>query len=49
LVGFFRDVTERKQHQEELWEREERFKSIAESSPAAIITADSNGKILYWI
>jgi PAS domain S-box-containing protein len=47
LAGFFRDVTERKQHQDELRTSEERFSAIAESSLDAIFIADHDGKILY--
>ncbi len=46
-VATVRDITERKQQEEELREREERFRSISESSPDAIMTADSSGKIIY--
>jgi PAS domain S-box-containing protein len=42
-----RDVTERKQHEKVLQQREERFRAIAESSTDAIIASDSSGKIIY--
>ena len=43
-----RDVTERKQQEEALKESAERFRAIAESSSDAMLTVDSNGKILFW-
>jgi PAS domain S-box-containing protein len=43
-----RDISKRKQVEQALMESETRFRAIAESSPDAIITTDSTGKILYW-
>ena len=48
IVVIYEDITERKQYEAALREREERFRTIAGSSLSAIITADSNGKILFW-
>ena len=48
FTAILRDITERKQHEEAIKEREERFRTITESSTDAIITTDSSGKILYW-
>jgi PAS domain S-box-containing protein len=47
-LAVVRDITERKRHAEQLQEREERFRTIAETSNDAIIAADSRGKVLYW-
>jgi PAS domain S-box-containing protein len=46
-VAAIRDVSKQKQHEVALLQREEQFRAISESSPDAIITADSTGKILY--
>jgi PAS domain S-box-containing protein len=47
-VAAIRDMSERKRQEQGVREREERFRTLAESSNDAIITADSSGKILYW-
>jgi PAS domain S-box-containing protein len=46
--GIARDITQRKQQEESPRASEERFRAIAESSPDAIVTTDSNMGILYW-
>jgi PAS domain S-box-containing protein len=48
LRSSIRDISKRKQVEKALRESETRFRAIAESSPDAIITTDSTGKILYW-
>jgi PAS domain S-box-containing protein len=48
LRSSIRDISKRKQAEQVLRETEARFRAIAESSPDAIITTDSTGKILYW-
>jgi PAS domain S-box-containing protein len=46
-VATIRDISERRQHEKALRDREERFRSIAESSPDAIFISDCRGQILY--
>jgi PAS domain S-box-containing protein len=46
--GISRDITERKKIEDALIHSEERFRSVAESASDAIITADSNVKIIGW-
>ncbi len=43
-----RDITQRKKIEEALQESEERFRTIAETASDAIISADSQGKIVYF-
>ncbi len=43
-----RDVTAKKQIEENLRESEERFRSLARAAQDAIISADSRGKIIFW-
>jgi PAS domain S-box-containing protein len=47
IVGVNRDITERKQMEEELRESEERFRGIAERSLDVIFTTDREGRITY--
>jgi PAS domain S-box-containing protein len=46
LVGFFRDVTERKKTEEALKESEEKFRNLAEESPNMIFI-NTRGRVLY--
>jgi PAS domain S-box-containing protein len=51
LQGFSkltRDITERKKAEDRLQASEERFRNLAESASDAIISADSNGNIVYF-
>jgi PAS domain S-box-containing protein len=47
-ICIVRDITEHKRIVEKVKESEERFHSITQSANDAIITADSNGKIIFW-
>lgn len=44
----FVDISERKKAEEAILESEERFRSVAQSAGDAIITSDSEGKIIFW-
>ncbi len=46
--GSIRDITERKQSEEELQKSEERYRSVTQSANDAIITTDSKGIIIDW-
>lgn len=48
LLGFARDITQRKEAQERLNESEARFRHLSESALDAIILMDGEGKINYW-
>lgn len=48
IDGILQDITGRKQAEDALLESEERYRSVAETSVDAIITADSNGLIVSW-
>ncbi len=48
IVGTLRDVTEEKQHRQELEESEERFRLLSDSMPQFIWTGDENGNLNYF-
>ncbi|MFH2056944.1 MAG: PAS domain S-box protein, partial [bacterium] len=47
IIGLLLDITDRKRAEEELSASEEKFKTIAESSPDAIFVADRQGNYVY--
>ncbi|MDQ3016845.1 MAG: PAS domain-containing protein, partial [Bacteroidota bacterium] len=48
LIGTARDITEEKLYQQQLKEREEKFRLLADSMPQHIWTADPNGNLNYY-
>lgn len=48
LIGTSQDITLRRQSEAALRASEMRFRNLAQSSPEAIVSADSNGHIVYW-
>lgn len=47
MIGTIRDITAEKQHQEELQEREKRFRLMAESLPQLVWETDEKGNALF--
>jgi two-component system, sensor histidine kinase and response regulator len=47
-VAVFHDITKRKQAAESLRASEQRFRALTQSANDAIISADSNGRIISW-
>jgi PAS domain S-box-containing protein len=47
VIGFFRDITARKQAEEALHQSEEKYKGLLEACPDAVVMTDLNGQILF--
>ena len=48
IIGTTRDITEEKQFQQQLLEREEKFRLLADSMPQHIWTSDTEGNLNYF-
>jgi len=48
LIGTIRDITEEKNHEQELKESEEKFRLLADSMPQHIWTSDPEGNLNYY-
>ncbi|MGN6436210.1 MAG: PAS domain S-box protein [Agriterribacter sp.] len=48
LLGTVRDITEEKEHEQELLEREQKFRLLAEVMPQFVWTSDAQGNINYY-
>ncbi|MBC7554527.1 MAG: PAS domain S-box protein [Taibaiella sp.] len=48
LIGTIRDTTKIKKHQQELEEREQKFRLLADSMPQHVWTADTEGNLNYF-
>ncbi|MEO7313187.1 MAG: PAS domain-containing protein [Chitinophagaceae bacterium] len=48
MIGTIRDITDEKNYQEELQEREQKFRLLADSMPQHIWTADPDGNLNYF-
>jgi hypothetical protein len=48
LIGTIRDITEEKDHEQELQESEEKFRLLADSMPQHIWTSDPEGNLNYY-
>ncbi len=48
MIGTARDITEEKNYQQQLREREEKFRLLADSMPQHIWTADTHGALNYY-
>lgn len=48
LLGTVRDITEEKEHEQELMESEQKFRLLAEAMPQFVWTSDARGSINYY-
>lgn len=48
ILGTVRDITKERTFQQQLLEREEKFRLLADSLPQQVWTADPNGNLNYW-
>src|SRR5690606_30686083 len=48
MIGTSRDITEERIYQQNIREREEKFRLLADSMPQFIWTGDTNGRLTYF-